>query len=721
MSGLFATISNANRAVIANQYAIEVTSHNVANANTEGYRRQSVVMKTGVANSIGIANWAGSVGQLGTGVVLDSIDRYTNIFLDQRYRLEISEQKKYEFKSQILTQLESMLSETTETGLISKLDDFWDAWQSLADDPTSDALRSLVREQGRQIAMSFSSRMETLNDIAENQEINVLDRVMEINSIADKITNLNIQIGHAVSGGLQPNDLLDTRDLLLDRLAEVAGGVSYENKWIQNINTGEWFNTGQINVSIGGHILVGSGSFPHKLSYNTITNTFEWEDGQPYNGTSGELQGVVDAIDIINDQKDRLNELANGLIKWVNDLHQATYQASDPLNVINSDVVLNINAGGNFWLGGNGTASVDTGLVEDPDSVLDGAAPIAASAVLAGVTELGTGDYIVETRSIGGVLQFRLLNVEGQVVGIDDGSGTGNLTKEWQIYTGGSSHDTGRGLTITFNAVATDGVQVRVNYTAAGINLTDPAYVGVGNEITATDTLSTIAQKINNSLNLQSEGRQIQAIVIENQLLLVPYQPGANHSVIANSDLTTAGVVPPDGNIAAGDPILNFPSGVTTNIPPRFFEGEDDPLGPAYSIRLSTAIEDSYENVNASNTPITTGDGSIAQAIADGRYSRTFPVGIIEGTTLYQRENANDFYNAQVTKVGLEIKYANAGVEDHGTIADALFQQRESFCGVNLEEEAINLLKYQRAFQAAARVIEISNELLGRIIDGLAS
>jgi flagellar hook-associated protein 1 FlgK len=331
---------------------------------------------------------------------------------------------------------------------------------------------------------------------------------------------------------------------------------------------------------------------------------------------------------------------------------------------------------------------------------------------------LGTGDYIVETRDNNGTLQFRLLDIDGEVIGIDDGAGA--MTTAWQDYAGGATIDTGRGLSFTFNAAATDGVQVRVNYTAAGIDMTDAAQVGTF-AIDATDSLSTIAQKINNSASLQTYGRGIKAVVVENQLYLVPSEAGSAHAVIANSTLTTAGVTAPDGNIAAGAAVLNFPSGVTVDTPSKFFEGEDNALGPAFAIRLSTDITDSIDNIQASISDATAGDGFIAQALADGRYADNFPIGLIEGTTLYKRENANDTYNVQVTELGLEIKYATTGEEYEGTIADALYTQRESFCGVSLEEEAVNLLKYQKAFQAASRVITAANEMLGRLIDQVAA
>ena len=87
MTGLLSTINISLSAILANQRAIDVVSHNVANVNTEGYRRQGIVFNAGVpASSSQIGFGSTSSGMFGTGVLIDRIERFSTDFLDKRYR-----------------------------------------------------------------------------------------------------------------------------------------------------------------------------------------------------------------------------------------------------------------------------------------------------------------------------------------------------------------------------------------------------------------------------------------------------------------------------------------------------------------------------------------------------------------------------------------------------------------------------------------------------------
>lgn len=77
------------------------------------------------------------------------------------------------------------------------------------------------------------------------------------------------------------------------------------------------------------------------------------------------------------------------------------------------------------------------------------------------------------------------------------------------------------------------------------------------------------------------------------------------------------------------------------------------------------------------------------------------------------------FYTAQIASLGAAIQAAQARTKDYTTVASALNTQRESISGVSLDEEAANLVRFQRAFQAAARLMNVADEMLDRIINGL--
>jgi flagellar hook-associated protein 1 len=312
----FSGIHLALQAILANQYAMEVTTHNVSNANTEGYHRQAAVMEANPPQTTG--GWISSnlSKTIGTGVSLNSIERYTQSFTDARYRDELQETARWETESELLNLVESTLADTSVDSIATRLDEFWGSWQSLASDPEDSALRQDVMEKADALAQSFNSRAIRLQNIRTDQNMAIIERVGDINEMAEQIADMNVQIGQVLSTGGQPNDLLDKRDLLLDKLSEIAGATSYQE------------DNGHVNVSIGGHFLV-VGTTAYQVSTTTNSENLvelEWADGAEFQSIQGELLGLFEGRDeIIVDQLDRLDELASTLIDSVNDIHSIGY------------------------------------------------------------------------------------------------------------------------------------------------------------------------------------------------------------------------------------------------------------------------------------------------------------------------------------------------------------------------------------------------------------
>jgi len=317
MPTLFSGINLALQSLLSQQQAIEVVEHNVANANTPGYRRQEAILTATVPYSpAGMEHSFGS-GQIGTGVKVDYIKRYSMEFFDGRYRREQAESMRYSTSQNILTQVESTLAETGSDGLIPKLDDFWTGWQSLSADPTNLALRSDLHDRASDLAQAFHWKATGLLNIQKDQDLSVIQDVNEINNTATQIAKLNEQISHVKSTGDAPNDLMDQRDLLLNRLAELAGATS-------SVQT-----NGEVIVSIGGHALVvGHDTFQLTTSPDPVTKlaNIVWSDGQSLTPSTGELAGLIDARDkSIPDQLAGLDTVASTLITQVNNLHSTSY------------------------------------------------------------------------------------------------------------------------------------------------------------------------------------------------------------------------------------------------------------------------------------------------------------------------------------------------------------------------------------------------------------
>jgi flagellar hook-associated protein 1 FlgK len=312
MPNLSAGINIALSAILTQSQAIEITEHNVANANTPGYRRQAPLISSTMAAPVFADEHGLLAGQRGMGVTIDKIQRFNLEYFDGRYRAVSGETKNYEARRDVLTQLETVLSETSNDGMLPQLDQFWAGWQSLASDPTNTALRQQILDEGASLAESFQKRSQAMLQLRMDQNQAIAGQAAQINEIAKNIADLNGEISHVLSVGEQPNDLMDKRDILLDQLAEISGAVSSVQA------------NGEMLVSIGGHALVTGHSVftlsaaPDANGLNQIT----WSDGQTLTPPTGSLKGLFIARDttIVN-QMNGLDALANAVITQVNAIH----------------------------------------------------------------------------------------------------------------------------------------------------------------------------------------------------------------------------------------------------------------------------------------------------------------------------------------------------------------------------------------------------------------
>lgn len=318
MPNLTSGINIALQAILAQSQAIEITEHNVANASTPGYRRQSPVFVTSLPNAVNGLEPGIGAGQLGTGVLVERIQRFNLDYFDRRYRAVAGEATNWQMQQQILEQLEVTLAETSSDNLISKFDDYFAGWQSLAANPTSTSLRAMLLNQALGLTNALNSRAEQLNTLRISQDQVVAARADEINLLANEIANLNAEISRVLSVGSQPNDFLDRRDQALDRLSELTGAISYDQK------------NGEVLVAIGGHVLVtGHDAFKIQAypdSGNQYLNSIRWEDGQAFTPPSGELKGLLKIRDeAIPAQQTALDQLAATLVTQINTAHHNGY------------------------------------------------------------------------------------------------------------------------------------------------------------------------------------------------------------------------------------------------------------------------------------------------------------------------------------------------------------------------------------------------------------
>jgi len=314
-----ASISTSLQAVLTQSQVLEITQHNIANASTPGYRRQSAILTAAVPTSMSGSEFLNAAGQRGGGVTIAKVQRFNLEFFDGRFRTVSAETKNWEAQGEVLNQLEATLAETSEDGLLPKLDQFWAGWQALSSDPTNVSLRGVLLDDASSLATAFNRREAQINMLRSDQNQVIISQVDKVNSLADEVAKLNGEISHVLSIGEQPNDLMDKRDLALDQLSDLTGSVSFEQK------------NGEMVVSIGGQVLV-VGHETIKLTTKSrpapdsnVVDVY-WGGTQLLVPPSGKMKGTLEVRDVIlTEQLAGLNTLAGGIMTQVNDIHRNGY------------------------------------------------------------------------------------------------------------------------------------------------------------------------------------------------------------------------------------------------------------------------------------------------------------------------------------------------------------------------------------------------------------
>jgi len=318
MSGAFFGLDLALRALQDQQTVIDITNHNVANANTPGFSRQTAALGTTTPYTLPGTNRSPQPGQIGTGVSVEAIQRARDVFTDLQYRTESSTLERAKSLQDSLEQVEVTLNEPSDTGLSAQLAKFFPAWQELVNNPTEDAVRATLVQQSATLATSFNKTSQQLTALQKNLDDQVGVNVAQINSLANQIAAINRQIVQVEVTGDHANDFRDRRDLLLDQLSELIGITVQDNA------------NGSINVSIGSHALIQNQTVDQLTTTLTAPGGFREvrfaSDSSLVSLNGGKVQGEILARDqYIAGYLAKLDQVAGDLITAVNALHTTGY------------------------------------------------------------------------------------------------------------------------------------------------------------------------------------------------------------------------------------------------------------------------------------------------------------------------------------------------------------------------------------------------------------
>jgi len=217
----FHSLEVARQALFIQQTALHTTSHNIANANTEGYSRQRVNFETNSPFPAASRNRPQIPGQIGTGVKAGAVERIRNEFLDTQFRTENSQVGYWEAKANALARIENLMNEPTETGLSASMNQFWSSLEDLSVNPENSGARSVVLQQGQALADTFTYFSDSLSNIRSDLKQQINTTVLDTNALIEQIHQINEQVTRLEPHGYVTNDLYDKRDRLIDELSSI--------------------------------------------------------------------------------------------------------------------------------------------------------------------------------------------------------------------------------------------------------------------------------------------------------------------------------------------------------------------------------------------------------------------------------------------------------------------------------------------------------------------
>ena len=340
-------LQTALSGLIANQEAIDTTGHNITNANTPGYSRQTAVMQTNTPLPIAaMSQLTGAGGQMGTGVTVTTFERVRNVYLDQQYRTQNAALGGATAEANELKQAQSAFDEPSSSGISSQMSAFWSAWSSLANAPSSEPAQEGVVSTGKQLATTLNQlngQLETISAQATQQYAAITGPTGEVQDDANQIAQLNHQIQISEQAGQNPNDLLDRRDELLDKLSELANTT--------------------VTKAPDGTDTVTFGDAAKPLVEGTTVN-WPQELTQAAGGQLGALLKIAGPTGPVAAYREALNEVADDLTTSVNALHTSTpfFTGTTAASIKVAVTPEEVQASGNATSGGNEVAQAIANL-----------------------------------------------------------------------------------------------------------------------------------------------------------------------------------------------------------------------------------------------------------------------------------------------------------------------------------------------------------------------
>ena len=303
MRSTFLGFEVSKRGIQISQKALDITNNNLSNLNTEGYTRQRVDLN---ASFLGVTGkYATKLARLsisGQGVNAFGVSQIRDPYIDKRYREFTAYVAEYDTKVEILEDVERILDDIGNIGLLSDLNDFKAALAKYAtDSPFSKELASVVRNEASSICQTLRSYYTQLEDLRNENVIELENSVNEVNDLIDKIVMYNgiitneynvtaadkIYYGESVVGSYGPNELIDQRNQFIDELSYYGNIKVYDN------------DDGSVRIEMAGTTIVDGTKYEHVVmkDYDRYRSAIlVFSNGEAVDCDSGDLKARVDML-----------------------------------------------------------------------------------------------------------------------------------------------------------------------------------------------------------------------------------------------------------------------------------------------------------------------------------------------------------------------------------------------------------------------------------------
>ncbi|HJT18935.1 MAG TPA: flagellar hook-associated protein FlgK [Nitrospira sp.] len=671
MVGLSSLFEIARSALTTTQLQLTVAGHNVANVNTPGYSRQQAILTERPPLN-------GQPGMIGTGVQATQVQRVVDQFVNRQLTDVQQNLGNLNVTSNQLAQLQQMFDSTSGQDINAQLNNVFAGMQDVASNPADTTARSVLVQRALLLTGSLNQASSDL--AAQRVDLNqqIQQTVVEINTYAGQIADLNDKIVSAEVTGQNANDLRDQRDLVINKLAQDVDISTIESQ------------DGSLSVFVArGQVLVQGSTTRQLATVANLDNDGLSDVGYNTGGTralsisslitNGRLKGLLDLRDAtIPATQQSFDRLTATLVNEVNQVHQQGYG-------------LDGSTGRNFFTPLSVTARAS--------AVNQGSAGVTASAITAN-SLLTFHDYQIRftsptTYSI--VDQTTGSGIRGNYTGTAISAPTAN--GPLSIITG--TNDT---LTVTVDGT-TSGTIALAGGASPGLAYSSGASLA-----------AEIQSKINGDATLQAAGRSVTVSFdsTTSRFVITSNSSGSNSAVAVTGGSARAalGLVSGTGTAASGTysgpQTLNFDGlSVTVSGTPS----ADDVLTVNSYAKTAGAVTvaiTSGAQFAASSTPAgIPGDNTSALAMTALQQQQ---FASLDGTTF------NGAYSNIASTVGIAAQTATQQLDAQNVLQDQVNTLRSQTSGVSIDEELVNLIQYQRGFEAASRLISITDQMLQTLL-----